>query len=359
MVLRNVLITALASRALVFFLLIFGSQLAFLGKEYGTIWRTQADLSLERVRPELTRLAMVGDAWFYRQIAFEGYEPPPAPRNTWAFFPLYPLLAGAVPGDDFAMSAMLVSNLAFVVGMLLVAAAALQLGADGEQVERAAFLIAFFPVSYFFSLPMTESLFLCMSAGAFLFAAKEKWWAAGLFGAAAALTRLVGIVLLPALILLPLQQSKKLTPRQLWLLLIPAATAGFMLFLQRRAGDPLAFVTAQTLWHRGQWEFSLMASRPWNFVLLNGVAALFLIVAAVAMLRRRQWAFAFYAAAAVAIPLSTGSVQSMARYAMVIFPAFVWLAGSRLRTPLIAAILTTLLGFMIAMFVLRVDFALA
>jgi hypothetical protein len=360
-VLRNVLLTVLASRALIFFLLIFGSQLAFLGKEYNdTIWRTQVDLSAERVRPELTRLVMTGDAWFYERIAATGYEAPEgnAPKNTWAFFPLYPLTVRVVPGSDYAMAGMLVSNLAFIAAMLLVAAAGLRLGATEEEIERAVFFLAFFPTSYFFSLPLTESLFLCVSAAAFLFAAQGRWWAAGLFGAAAASTRLVGVLLLPALFLLPARSRRV----KLWLLLIPAATGAFMLYLHRLTGDALAFVHAQTLWHRGQWEFSFIASRPWNFVLLNAAAALFLIVAAIDLARRRQWAFAIYVAAAVAIPLSTGSVQSIARYAVVVFPAFLWLAQrttDRAVERLVGGIFIVLLGWMVAMFVLRVDFGLA
>src|SRR5947199_5247473 len=84
------------SRAAVFLLLIVGSQMAFLGKEYSnTIWRTEVTLSAERFWPELLRTTMVGDAFWYRQIAMHGYEPPSpdgAPKNTWAFFPLYPFL---------------------------------------------------------------------------------------------------------------------------------------------------------------------------------------------------------------------------------------------------------------------------
>ena len=354
----SVLVTFLLSRALVFFLLIIGSQIAFLGKDYGgTIWRTEIDLSTERVRPELVRMVMVGDAWYYERIARDGYEPPGpdgAPRHTWAFFPLYPLVAGWFP--EFPIGAMVISNLAFAAGLLLVAATGLRLGATPEQVERAAFFIAFFPTSYFFSMPMTESLFLCLSAGAFLLAQRERWWAAALLGALAAATRLVGVLLLPALLLLPSQRQT----RKAWLLLLPAGTAAFMVYLYRLTGDPLAFLHVQAAWGRGSLQWPLSVSSPWNFVLLNAAAALLLIAAAADLLRRKRWALGVYTLLAVAVPLSTGSLQSVARYSMVVFPALLWLGERTEKSERwVAAVFLVLLGWMLTLFVLRVDFALA
>lgn len=298
-------------------------------------------------------MVMVGDAWHYERIAREGYErrgPDGAPRNTWAFFPLYPLLVRSLP--DFAIGAVILSNLAFLAGLLLVAAAGLRLGATNEQVERAAFFMAFFPTSYFFSLPMTESLFLMVSAASFYFAAREKWWAAGLAGALAASTRFVGILLLPALLLMP--------RRKYPLLLIPLGTAAFMVYLHQLTGDPLAFVKAQALWGRGSLQWPLSVSTPWNFVALNVAAAVLLVITGVGLLREKRWPLAAYTLLAVAIPLSTGSLQSLARYSMVVFPAFLWLAEKTEKSERwIAAVFLILLGWMLTMFVLRVDFALA
>lgn len=359
--LLRILLTFLLSRAFVFFFLIIGSQIAFLGKDYGnTIWRTETVVRAERIRPELTRMVMAGDAWHYERIAREGYPRPTggAPSERWAFFPLYPLLVSVFA--DFAMGGVIVSNVAFLAALLLVAAAGLRLGATSEQVERAAFFLAFFPTSYFFSMPMTESLFLALTAGAFLLAAKERWWAAAILGALAAATRVFGVLLLPALLLLPLQQGRGLDKRQSWLLLIPAGTAAFMLHLQQVTGDPLAFIRAQSLWGRGSLEpIGFAISRSWNFIALNVAAAAFLLAAGLALVKQRQWAYAAYVLLAVAIPLSTMSVQSLARYSMVVFPAFLWLAQKEKNERAITATLVILLGWLLAMFVLRVDYALA
>ena len=95
-------------------------------------------------------------------------------------------------------------------------------------------------------------------------------------------------------------------------------------------------------------------------MLLNAAAALFLIAAAAGLLLQRRWSLAVYTLLAVAVPLSTGSLQSLARYAMVVFPAFLWLAGRTEKTERwFTGVLLVLLGWMLTMFVLRVDFALA
>jgi hypothetical protein len=244
------------------------------------------------------------------------------------------------------------------------------LGLADEEAERAAWYIALFPTSYFFSLPMTESIFLLLSAGAFLAAARERWWASGIAGALASATRVIGICLLPALLLMPYQRRARLTRRHLWLLLIPLGIAAFVAFLYVRAGDPLAFVHAQTLWGRvasptidlSGLPKGFVVSKPWNFVALNLAAGLLMTAAGVSFLIRRQWSFAAYTLLSVAVPLGSGSVQSLARYALVDFPMFYWLAivcRTSARDRAVVATFVAILGWMIALFTLRIDFTLA
>jgi hypothetical protein len=370
----SVLGAFIVSRGAILLLLTIGSQIAFLGKDYGnTIWRSEVSLSSKRFWPELLRTAMVGDAFFYRQIAIHGYEAPTAdaaPKNTWAFFPGYPLLIRALGGGGifFPIIAVITSNLALLAALFAVAAAGRHLGAADDETERAAWYLALFPTSYFFSLPMTESLFLLLSSVTFLFAARRRWFAAGVAGALAAATRVIGVCLLPALLLLPLQRRERPAKQLLWLLIIPFGLLAFVGFLYARTGDPLAFVHAQTLWGRGaapqldRIHDGLLISKPWNFIAMNAAAALLMIAAGVSFLRKRQWSYAAYTLLSVAIPLSSGSLQSMSRYAAVDFPLFYWLAGA-FNTPTrdraLTAAFVLLLGWLLALFTLRLDFALA
>lgn len=346
------------SRALFFALVVAGSQIAFLQKTYSaSVWETRIDLQAARVRPELERVAMVGDAWFYRSIAMEGYDR----SERVAFFPLFPLLV-RVTHVSFPLGGMLVSNLAFACALLLLGAVAMKSGASEEDAGRAMFYLAFFPTSYFLSLPVTEAVFLAVSLAAVLCALEGRWWAAGLFGALATGTRVAGILLIPLLLLLPGRRISKF-----WLALVPAGLVAFMWHLQRVTGDPFAFMHVQTRWGRTFSMSALVAqlrnfSEPWNFVALNLAAALLLIGVGVHLLLRREWAFGVYTLTTALLPLSSGSLQSIARYAVVAFPLFLWLAV-RGRQPAwdraILAINITLFGWLIALLTLRVDFALA
>lgn len=140
------------------------------------------------------------DAVWYLRLADEGWSGEDA---SAAFFPLYPLTVRAVawilPDSDELIAALLVSNAAFLGALL--ALFALTADAFGERVARRAIVVAaLFPTAFFFLAPYTESLFLFLSILAFRAARWDRWGHVALTGALAALTRSVGIVLIPALL---------------------------------------------------------------------------------------------------------------------------------------------------------------
>ena len=353
----------LLSRLLFFGLVAAGAQIEFLRKAYSnSVWETRIIFQWGRVRPEIERVSMVGDAWLYRDIAEHGYDR----SSRDAFFPLFPLLARAT-GADFPLAGLLISNAALLVALWLLGAVAVHSGGSADDASRAMFYLAFFPTSYFLSLPVTEGWFLALTLGATLLGLRGRWLGAGVVGGLATATRLAGILLLPLLLLIFLRRGDRPRARLLWLALVPCGIAAFMVHLYRVTGDALAFVHVQTQFGR---TFSLRAlaeqlhifAEPWNLVALNAAAALLLVVAALHLLVRREWAFGLYTLGSALLPLASGSFQSMARYAAVAFPLFFWLAA-RGRKPLwdrvILAISIVLFGWLIALLTLRVDFALA
>lgn len=367
---RNIALAFLLSRGVLLALMVIGSQTAFLRKVYGnTVWETRIALQAERFLPELARVAMVGDSWWYRAIALHGYDE----SQRVAFFPLYPMLVRVAPvTGEFALDGMIVSNLAFACALVLLGMLALRSGLTAEDAERSVFYLAFFPTSYFFSLPMTESLFLALSVGSMLAGVSKRWWLAGLLGGLAALTRLAGVLLLVPLAVALLQQSDRRLRNAPWLLLVPCGTAAFMVHLHSVTGDALAFAHVQQQWSRAAAFFATPLARyvvqpqqvgePWNLLALNFAVAVLLFVVAGAWCLRRQWAFGAYTLLSVLLPLSSGSLQSLSRYALVVFPLFLWLAIAGRRAAvdrLIVGASLALWGWLVAMMTLRVDYALS
>jgi hypothetical protein len=299
--------------------------------------------------PALAELAMRGDGEWYVGIAEKGYEAIPFDvdrQHNWAFFPLMPLLmraAGLVTGE-VRVTGMVLSTVLLLLGLVLLHELALALGLEEATARRAVLYTALWPTSVFFSLPTTESLFLLLCVASFWGAASGRMWLAGLAGALASATRPNGLLLLPALALLYLERNPGRPRRDaLWLLLVPVGLLAFAAFLHTLTGNALAFSDIQVRWGRTPgfflsplgsylrrpWEVAV----PWNFKLLNFAAALVGFWAVGFWALRKRWALAAYVLLGLLVPLSTQSVQSLARFVMVAFPVCLALAllGKRER----------------------------
>ena len=145
----------------------------------------------------------------YLSIADEGYRYKGVDLPSVAFFPLLPLLmrgARLITGDTL-LAGLLVANLALAAAaILLYRFVENEWGMD--VAERSVWYLLIFPASFFGSAIYTESLFLLLSIAAFYFARRTRWWGAGLAGILAALTRLIGVILTPALLVEWWQQRR-------------------------------------------------------------------------------------------------------------------------------------------------------
>jgi hypothetical protein len=104
-----------------------------------------------------------------------------------------------------------------------------------------------------------------------------------------------------------------------------------------------------------------LISDRWNFVSLNVIVTLLVILAGIGLLAKRQVALGTYALLSIALPLSAGPLTSISRYATVVFPLFLWLAILGRRTWFDRtwfAVSAAVFGCLVALFTLRVDFAL-
>ncbi len=287
------------------------------------------------------------DSGWYWSIAREGYRYDPAqPQNNIGFYPLYPLLVrwiSAVFGTPLFGTGIALS-LVCLLGALVLIAGLFQEAAGSDLVLPGVAALLLFPGSFFFAAFYSESLFLLAIAGAFWGARSGRWTAAGLFAAAAALTRFNGFLILVPLAWLawearrgdPLWPSRQLPGAFAAL----CGAAAYPAFLWQRWGDPLLYVRSKAVgWEKTAspfWGVVAEAESAWRklqqpgqhgkgFFVELACAILFLFLTVV-LFRRRRTAEGLYCGATLLLYLSSGNLSGMLRFSLVLFPCFLVLA---------------------------------
>ncbi len=204
------------------------------------------------------------DAEHYLSIAQFGYTAVGERRFDIAFFPLYPALISVfifLTGNE-VLSGFLVSGIASVaLGVLFYYL--VKLDYDEDTAMSSVWLLFIFPTSYFLHIPYTESLFLALIVGSFLFARKGNWLLAGILGFLACATRINGLVLclaLPFEILIVWRATRRFDWRWLWLGLIPLGFVAYLLLNYFVTGNAFAFLGVQ----REHWGKYL--DFPWKSI---------------------------------------------------------------------------------------------
>lgn len=308
------------------------------------------------------------DSVWYVNIANNGYQD----STHAAFFPLYPFLSRAVgaPVGSALLGGLVVSLVAGVAGLAALHRLALIELGDRRAAELAVWMLACFPAAFFLSAVYSESLFLALSVGCVLAARHGRWGWAGLLGLLAAATRSAGVVLLVPLALMWWQAAPRRARDVLSLALVPVGVAFFCAGLALAGLDGLAPFHAQEQWFRhwagpfaGVWDGARAAfdgarqllhgaRTPVYFTAAGGdpyvnafhnlelfATLLALVPMVVGTFRRLPFAYGAYVLAALFLPLSwpvgPQPLMSLPRFALVLFPLFLWLgwwsARGRLR----------------------------
>ncbi len=290
------------------------------------------------------------DAGHFESIAINGYtdDGDIAPIRQ-AFFPGYPgllrvlssLMTGGVDVAGTHLAAFVVTTLGSLTATVLVyRITEEQFGPRAGAL--AALLLMAWPSSTFLTIYYSESLYLALATGAWYCATRRWWWAAGLLCAAASLTRINGVFLAFALIVMLLVAVHRGQVRFAWwklaVLTFGFAGAGvYLLYLWRLTGDPLAWSHAQTKgWGRENvppWTGLLNTFKHYslpttdNFMRLQLTADLVAVsagvVAMVWMGLRRYWAELTLTALTFAVLTTSTVYWSITRNTLTIFPLFI------------------------------------
>jgi hypothetical protein len=304
--------------------------------------RTMSDLPLGSENSFLSIWSR-WDAAHYLNIAQNGYTSVGEDRFLVVFFPLYPTLIAVcqVFFRDFRASAFIVSAIASVA-LALVFRELVRLDYSEKTAQFAVLFLFIFPTSYFLHIPYTESLFLAVTIGCFLAARKKMWLAAGALGAAACLTRINGLILIPALafeVWEDFRQTRRFERQWLFLLLIPAGFGGYLVLNYLVTGNPFMYMVYQREhWYRyfrfpweGIWETVKFINSPKpTEAMMNGVQELLFVgiglFVTIAGWRYLRNSYRVWMAANWLLFVTTSFVSSVPRYTITLFPLFILMA---------------------------------
>ena len=282
------------------------------------------------------------DTQWYTAIARNGYERP----GSTTFLPFYPLLTGLLGrmlAGEYLLAALIISNLAAVIALaLLHKLVSEHYGRRSANYTLA--YIALFPTSFYLVAGYTESLFLALVLGAFLLAERERWLLAGLCAILAIFTRWQGAALIPAMAIYMLRNDRRALVA---LGLIPLALIGVLaIFVISGGVEALPWRQLQTeqawqgsfTWPWRAWAktgLALVGQLPDNKkairVPANWVLTAVFYALLVKYMRHGIIPYTMYAWGAHLMTASRlvadSTLRSMPRYVLVLFPAFVLLAG--------------------------------
>ena len=288
------------------------------------------------------------DGVHYVEIARAGYHYP-----NYAYFPFYPFLISSLR-DLSAFQAitagLLISHASLFISLFFVYKIA-RLDFDKNTSWKSILFLLAFPTAFFYGAVYADALYLLLSVVSFYNARKNRWFLAGVFGYLASLTRLVGIVLLPVLLLewyTQKQHRGKLLPylfRQFFkervysLFLIPLGIITYGTYLQHNFGDFLLFQKSMQEWNQEQIIFPLqtvfryikifiLAQKDIIYFIasIEFIATITYLLLAMYVFLKVRMSYGLLMLLTLLIPAFTGIFQSMPRYMLHLFPGFIAIA---------------------------------
>lgn len=331
----------------------------------------------------LRRIVARWDAGWYLSIAEGGYTTGRGQPANVAFNPLLPGLIYVVHSvvPSYRAAGVVVVHLA-LFGALAYLYALARLDYDRATATRAAAFLLLCPAAVFLGAIYTESLLLLTMTASVYHARRGQWWLAGLWGAAAGLAKIVGVLVLVPL-LWEYWRGGLWHDRRQFLRTLPAlalAPLGMLLFLaylHLRFGSYRVYFAAQEGWNRYSffrpffpdgWDFLTRFLRgeetsrvnyfypqgmtfpsPSAFMAIDLLFLLVFLAVGLALCLKVRGSYGLFVLAVLGVAAFSGSPQSLNRFATILFPAFIGFALVA-RRPLPGFGLLVLCGLLQAFF---------
>lgn len=322
---------------------------------------------------------MKWDANNYVRIATGGYSyhVENGAYTTLAFFPLYPFLMRLAGGifQNLQFSGLILSFLLYS-GACAFFYRLFCMDYSKTTATRAIIYLSVFPHALFFGTLMNESMLLFTMAATLYFIRKHNWKWVGIFGAAAALSRMAGILLaIPAAAewFEHYEIARKLKNKNikevwrlfcrkgLWIFLMLLGTGIYLLCNYKVTGNFFKFLEYQkTIWNNGSEYFGTCIamifknaftpsiSNKFTIWIPEMLSIIFVTAALLYGIRRNRSMYSVLLAAYIIINAGFKWPISVARYMTCAVPAFLFLSDFSERhkwsEPLITASMAVGLG---------------
>ena len=335
--------------------------------------------------PNIHQLMYVGSGWDnYHRMAEYGYSFQENGRNIFlVFFPLYIYLIRILNAivENYLLSAYIISFASYILGIYYLYRL-VRLEFSQSVAMWTVVFISVAPTAFYFGTPMTESLMLLTSAATLYYIRLHNWKRAGIAGAFAMATRMVGAMLVvvafveffmhyKVFALVKQEDLDKLkelaTKKAPWILLIFTGGLVYLFINWLVSGDPFRFTYYQRVhWHNtaqyfGQVilnQFRNIASGwynrdkvNWTFIPNIIGFAFGVITLAYACVKKHSTVYIIYALGYIAVSYAVSWLLSGARYIVVCIPLFIFLACMLEKRPVLRWVVTFL--FIVGMLHMR------
>jgi len=198
------------------------------------------------------------------------------------------------------------------------------------------FYMLIFPTAIFFTAVYTESLFLLLSLLTFYYSKERKYGLVGLFGFLASLTRITGLLLFIPILWEYWKNEKRIKLEMLPILFIPMGTLSFFVYHYYKFNDFLLFIKVQAVWGRtfsiNREHFQLISTAATTNLFLDLFFFIFALVCIYGVFKRGWISYGIYMALSILVVISTGTLMSIGRYTLVLFPIYLLIASLKNTT---------------------------
>lgn len=273
------------------------------------------------------------DTLWYLHIARYGYDRP----DAIVFYPLYPYLIRILSWLLQPLAASLLISTVATFLLLWGFQSLLRIDLDPDVVRRSFILYAAWPSSFIFFAGYPESLLLAFMLWSLYFARKQSWAAAVALAVAAEMTKAVGMIMTVPLFIMAVRRR---TASAWSVLLTPLGALAFPAWV-RWSGHGTISSAYEHSWRTktaAPWTTLGVAAehllhQPDALLILNLLSLI--VICALIALSRTKVEYKVFALAAILLVLCKETdppLQSMMRYVLVVFPAFIG-AAQLLETP--------------------------